>query len=204
MNYFWSCNSNFDKKYYHGVLFFSNNLRFFRIKPTSVKEELTFKLNNTRGSILDLLIPDVRFFKFLLIKRCDFNFGEFCLNLLHHMERCRFGSVIIQIKTKINQKQHKQIRQSSMKQYFTQISSSHELLFCLARKLLVFYQKTVYLAESYLIFTDGLLDLQQLDEIKFYTVLCKTYIAGIWLVRTINVCHFFVARSFTFIKPFST
>ena len=120
------------------------------------------------------------------------------------MQRCRFGSVIIQIKTKINQKQHKQIRQSSMKQYFTQISSSHELLFCLARKLLVFYQKTVYLAESYLIFTDGLLDLQVLDEIKFYTVLCKTYIAGIWLVRRINFCQFYVARSFTFIKPFST
>ena len=34
-----------------------------------------------------------------------------------------------------------------------------------------------------LIFTDGLLDLQLLDEIKFCVVLCKAYIAATWLLR---------------------
>ena len=30
----------------------------------------------------------------------EFPFVDLCLNLLHHMQRCRFGSVIILIRTK--------------------------------------------------------------------------------------------------------
>ena len=45
-------------------------------------------------------------------------------------------------------------------------------------------QKTSnYLAEYYLFFTDGLLELPVLDEIKLYLVLFKTYLADIWFFR---------------------
>ena len=58
-----------------------------------------------------------------------------------------------------------------LEQYFAQISSSQEIWFCLARKRLQIHQKTSdYLTESYLIFTDGLLDLQLLEKIEFYVV----------------------------------
>ena len=49
--------------------------------------------------------------------------------------------------------------------------------------LLILQKALDCLAESYLIFTDELLDLQLLDEIKCYVVFCKAYIAGAWQLR---------------------
>ena len=83
------------------------------------------------------------------------------------------------------------MRQSSMEQYFTSISSFHEIWFCLATKRPLIHQKTSdYLVESYQIFTDGLLDLQALNKIKFYVVICKTFIAATRLVKGSD-CPFF-------------
>ena len=55
-----------------------------------------------------------------------------------------------------------------MEQYFPSISVSHEIWFCLAKNRPLIHKKiSDYLAESYLIFPDGLSDLQRLDKIEF-------------------------------------
>ena len=51
----------------------------------------------------------------------DFPFIDLYLNLLRHMQKCRFGPVIIRIATK----KTPEISQSSMEQYLARISSSH-------------------------------------------------------------------------------
>ena len=83
------------------------------------------------------------------------------------------------------------MRQPSTEQYFSPIFSSHEVCFCLGRKRLPIYQKTSdYVVKSDLILTDGLLDFQPLDEIKFFLVLYKTYIADTWVLRRKSLSAF--------------
>ena len=94
-----------------------------------------------------------------------------CLDLLHHVQRCRFRPVITQIETK-----------NELKSTTTNASIIDGAIFCpyffiawnlssLARKRLLILQKTSdCLVKSYLIFADRLLDLQVLDEIKFYVI----------------------------------
>ena len=80
--------------------------------------------------------------------------------------------------------QQQLMRQSSMKQYFTPISSLREIWFCLAKKLLLIHQEiSDYLSKFYQIFTYRLLEHQLPDEIKFYVVLCKTDTASTRLLR---------------------
>ena len=70
------------------------------------------------------------------------------------------------------------MRQSSMEQDFTSILSSHGISFCLAKDGLLTHQRTSdYLAASYQIFADGLLELQRLNKIKFFVTLRNSYIA---------------------------
>ena len=63
------------------------------------------------------------------------------------------------------------------------------------------YQKTSdYVVKSDLIFTDGLLDFQPLDEIKFFGVLYKTYIADTWVLRRKSLSAFWCKIRLIFIK----
>lgn len=88
----------------------NNHFSFFWMKPISVKEESGFKSNNIRHSILALSIPDVQLFYFFLFcltvllfswyQMFDFPFVDLYLNLLRHMQKCRFRPVIIRIATK--------------------------------------------------------------------------------------------------------
>ena len=110
--------------------------------------EPKFKLNNTRYLILLLLI----YFQHYYIARK----GADLAPLLYKLEQKKKTTTTTTVASTI------------VEQYFAQISSPQEIWFCLARKRLQIHQKTSdYLTESYLIFTDGLLDLQLLEKVKF-------------------------------------
>ena len=109
--------------------------------------EPKFKLNNTRYLILLLLI----YFQHYYIARK----GADLAPLLYKLEQKKTTTTTT-------------VASTIVEQYFAQISSPQEIWFCLARKRLQIHQKTSdYLTESYLIFTDGLLDLQLLEKVKF-------------------------------------
>ena len=76
------------------------------------------------------------------------------------------------------------MHQSSMEQNFASISSTLAIWFCLVEDRLLIHHKTSDdLGASYQIFTDGLLELQRLNKIKFFLALCKIYVAHTRLLR---------------------
>ena len=193
--YFWSCNSNFVKKYSHRILFFEIIFFDFFLNETRLSGRRTqvqnklyqthnFRFVDTRRSFFTFV--DIRFW----ICSC---WSMFKFITTHDAE---LDLLLSSLEQKIVQHQPQQMRRSSLEQYFAPISLSDEIWFWLAKESLVFHQtRSDSLAESYQIITDRLLDFQLLHEIKFNVILCKTHIAGSWkmaLKRVVFISIFYV------------
>ena len=101
MSYFWSCNSNFHKKYFHCVLFFKKKrnefcLAFFEWISSQWKKNPGLNWATPAAPFLVLFILDVLLLYSSSYQMLDFDFVDICLNLSQQIQWSRFRPTIIQ------------------------------------------------------------------------------------------------------------
>ena len=111
----------------------------------------------------------------------DFAFADLCLNFLNQKQRCRIRPVIIQIQRKIHQHQQQQCVSHRWSNILFLFIHRMEFDFFFILKPSTNPPENIILPRR--IFTNGLLELQRLDKIKFFVALCKTYIADTRLLK---------------------
>ena len=83
--YFWSCNSNFVKKYSHRILFFEIIFFDFFLNETRLSGRRTQVQNKLYQTLNFRFVDTRRSFLLLLISDFEFALADLCLNLLQHM-----------------------------------------------------------------------------------------------------------------------